>query len=149
MLLKTRSLLTDINNMETQLSENECAEHTMNGQEDFQSGDRAGIKKCPFCAEQIRQEAIKCRFCGEFLEGRSRVESRRPFGKWSFSTGVTVIALLCLGPIALPMVWLNRRYKPVTKVIISIVVLVVTIICVYWAVALYRQLYAELGIFEM
>jgi hypothetical protein len=38
------------------------------------------MKHCPFCAEEIRYEAVKCRFCGEFLRPRTADEVTRSEG---------------------------------------------------------------------
>lgn len=46
--------------------------------------------------------------------------------KWYFKTSVFVIALLCVGPLALPLLWFNPRFSARMKVIVSSVVLVLS-----------------------
>ena len=81
------------------------------------------MKKCPFCAEEIQDEAIKCRYCGEFFDKKPE----KAAVKWFFANNFIVLALLCVGPFALPLVWLNPRYSKKTKIITSIIVILLTI----------------------
>lgn len=100
--------------------------------------------KCPYCAEEIQDDAVKCRFCNEFI-----LKSDKQKTKWYFSTAGIVIALLAIGPLALPLIWFHPNYKQTTKITLTIVIIGISLLIYFVMSNLYLNLMEKLETLEL
>lgn len=96
------------------------------------------MRKCPFCAEEIQEDAIKCRWCNEFLTAQPAAQV-----KWYNRSSTIFVGFLVLGPLVLPLVWTHPRYSMQKKIIISIVIIAATALLIYASGAIMKQVYDQ------
>ena len=83
------------------------------------------LKKCPYCAEMINKDAIKCKECGEIIDSESQTDSKANNllrlidkkvtsrkSRWEILPGIlTVISTLILGAIGLMFSKQDQAFK--------------------------------------
>jgi len=84
------------------------------------------MKKCSFCAEEIQDEAIKCKHCGEFLDVSDHPRFAGERIQWYFRKSFIIFAVFCVGPLALPLIWFRPQTKRAWKIGLTIGILVLS-----------------------
>lgn len=103
-------------------------------------------KKIKVGTEEIQDEAIKCKHCGEFLS-KLKPASKMP---WYAKTSLIVLSFMTIGPLALPLVWIHPTYSQRKKILVTVMVLILTYFVgavIFNSLKTIFSYYKEVGIF--
>jgi len=78
------------------------------------------MKKCPFCATEIQDQAERCGHCGELLDTVDIPDPGKEGMPWYFRTSFIVFAVACVGPLALPLIWWRPRTSRAWKIALTL-----------------------------
>jgi len=68
--------------------------------------------------------------------------------KWYLKPSTVIIALLCIGPFALPLLYMSPAFKKSHKIIITVTVVILSILLVQSSAGLYKMLLKNMREFQ-
>lgn len=72
-------------------------------------------------------------------------EGGAPGPKWHESTAFLVTAILIAGPLAIPLIWMNRKLTFLAKTALTILLVALTALLVFFGARLTARLQAQLA----
>ena len=106
------------------------------------------MKKCPYCVEEIQDEAIVCRYCGRELSPTSVQEIESQLGQlkpWYRQTWFYMLTLVFLWPLFLVLLVTDKQISPLSRSLGTIFLIPWAIIIISFIVGLFPDFSLSIG----